>query len=79
MQNIKQNFTKNPVREFKNSRDQVRVISLGGFGDVTQNMFVYEYIPQWRYQQKSNYCRLWCWFSEEDISVLIFKFPILLI
>ncbi len=45
MQNIKQNFTKNPVREFKNSRDQVRVISLGGFGDVTQNMFVYEYIP----------------------------------
>jgi len=37
MQNIKQNFTKNPVREFKNSRDQVRVISLGGFGDVTQN------------------------------------------
>jgi len=33
------------VREFKGPRDQFRVISLGGFGDVTQNMFVYEYIP----------------------------------
>lgn len=27
------------------NRDLVRIISLGGFGDVTQNMFVYEYVP----------------------------------
>lgn len=35
----------NPVREFKSNRDSIRISSLGGFGDVTQNMFVYEYIP----------------------------------
>jgi len=35
----------NQVREFKSSTDMVRISSLGGFGDVTQNMFVYEYIP----------------------------------
>jgi len=42
-----QNFTgiRNPVRSFNNSTDTVRISSLGGFGDVTQNMFVYEYIP----------------------------------
>lgn len=34
-----------PVRQFNSKLDSVRVISLGGFGDVTQNMFVYEYIP----------------------------------
>ena len=44
---VKQNFSgiQNPVRQFKSTLDSVRVISLGGFGDVTQNMFVYEYIP----------------------------------
>lgn len=36
---------KNPVREFKSNHDSVRISSLGGFGDVTQNMFAYEYIP----------------------------------
>ena len=42
-----QNFTKAPnqVREFKSNLDSVRISSLGGFGDVTQNMFVYEFIP----------------------------------
>ncbi len=35
----------NQVRQFNSPHDAVRVISLGGFGDVTQNMFVYEYIP----------------------------------
>jgi len=35
----------NPARQFKSSLDSVRIISLGGFGDVTQNMFVYEYVP----------------------------------
>ena len=40
-----QKFTNNPVREFKSGHDSLRIISLGGFGDVTQNMFVYEYIP----------------------------------
>lgn len=35
------------VREFRptSGNDSVRISSLGGFGDVTQNMFVYEYIP----------------------------------
>ena len=42
-----QNFTKAPnqVREFKSNLDSVRISSLGGFGDVTQNMFIYEFIP----------------------------------
>ena len=35
----------NQVRQFNSQLSAVRVISLGGFGDVTQNMFVYEYIP----------------------------------
>lgn len=35
----------NQVREYKSNNDSVRISSLGGFGDVTQNMFVYEYIP----------------------------------
>lgn len=39
------NRPQNQVREFKNQNDAVRVISLGGFADVTQNMFVYEYAP----------------------------------
>jgi ribonuclease J len=34
------------VRQFSaSSHDAVRIASLGGFGDVTQNMFVYEYAP----------------------------------
>lgn len=33
------------VRQFNSGGDQVRICSLGGFGDVTQNMFVYEYLP----------------------------------
>lgn len=33
------------VREFKSTNDSIRISSLGGFGDVTQNMFVYEFIP----------------------------------
>ncbi|MCL4384396.1 ribonuclease J [Patescibacteria group bacterium] len=31
------------VRHFNAGRDQMRICSLGGFGDVTQNMFVYEF------------------------------------
>lgn len=44
---VQPNFSgiKSPVRVYNSSLDAVRVISLGGFGDVTQNMFVYEYIP----------------------------------
>ncbi|HOZ81139.1 MAG TPA: ribonuclease J [Candidatus Woesebacteria bacterium] len=37
--------TKPQVQHFGTHRDSVRVASLGGFGDVTQNMFVYEYAP----------------------------------
>ena len=35
----------NQAHAFNAPHDSVRVSSLGGFGDVTQNMFVYEYIP----------------------------------
>jgi len=44
---VPQNFAHAPsqVRQFNRSYDSVRIASLGGFGDVTQNMFVYEYIP----------------------------------
>jgi ribonuclease J len=35
----------NQVREYRSGNDSVRISSLGGFGDVTQNMFVYEFIP----------------------------------
>ncbi len=35
----------NQVREYRSGTDSFRISSLGGFGDVTQNMFVYEYIP----------------------------------
>jgi ribonuclease J len=53
IQNQKTNQTKstnfigapNQVREFNSNTDLVRISSLGGFGDVTQNMFVYEFIP----------------------------------
>jgi ribonuclease J len=43
----KTNFTNAPnqVREYRSGHDSVRISSLGGFGDVTQNMFVYEFIP----------------------------------
>jgi ribonuclease J len=34
-----------PVRQFNGPKDAVRISSLGGFGDVTQNMFAYEFIP----------------------------------
>ena len=37
--------TPNQVRQFNSKLDSVRIVALGGFGDVTQNMFVYEYIP----------------------------------
>lgn len=47
--NTKQNFnfknTPNQIREFKSNQNTLRISSLGGFGDVTQNMFVYEFIP----------------------------------
>ncbi|MFZ2153564.1 MAG: ribonuclease J [Microgenomates group bacterium] len=33
------------VRQFNHKLDSLRIVSLGGFGDVTQNMYVYEYIP----------------------------------
>lgn len=44
-QPVPSNFYQKQVRQFKTPYDSVRIASLGGFGDVTQNMFVYEYIP----------------------------------
>lgn len=47
--NAPQNFigVQSQVKEFRpaSGTDAIRVTSLGGFGDVTQNMFVYEYMP----------------------------------
>jgi len=41
------NFSKSlPVQNLGGVKDAVRLIALGGFGDVTQNMFVYEYVPR---------------------------------
>jgi ribonuclease J len=64
------------VREFKGPRDQVRVISLGGFGDVTQNMFVYEYIPNGDLN-KSQIIIVDCGvgFPEEDIFGVDLQIP----
>lgn len=47
LKNQKTNFINAPnqVREYRSGNDSVRISSLGGFGDVTQNMFVYEFIP----------------------------------
>lgn len=44
---IQQNFSnsRSQVHQYNQRQDSVRVVSLGGFGDVTQNMFIYEYIP----------------------------------
>jgi ribonuclease J len=39
------NKAPNQVREYKSGQNSLRISSLGGFGDVTQNMFVYEFIP----------------------------------
>ncbi len=51
-QQIQKNFTKRPLppkREQANyPSDALRIASLGGFNDVTQNLFVYEFIPQGR-------------------------------
>jgi ribonuclease J len=54
MNNIKNSKNQTPdnfrgpsqVRRFGPNGDSVRITSLGGFGDVTQNMFVYEFIPK---------------------------------
>jgi ribonuclease J len=73
---IPHKFTNNPVREFKSNNDSVRVISLGGFGDVTQNMFVYEYIPNGDLS-KSQIIIVDCGvgFPEEDIFGVDLQIP----
>jgi len=42
---VPKDFYQKQVRQFNSPHDSVRIASLGGFRDVTQNMFVYEYIP----------------------------------
>jgi ribonuclease J len=44
---VQKDFTgiKPQVVRLPNNSDAVRIASLGGFGDVTQNMFVYEFAP----------------------------------
>lgn len=64
------------VREFRSANDSVRVCSLGGFGDVTQNMFVYEYIPNGD-QSKSQIIIVDCGagFPEEDTFGVDLQIP----
>ncbi len=33
------------VQSFNRGTDQMRILALGGFGNVTQNMYAYEYVP----------------------------------
>ncbi|RLC35475.1 hypothetical protein DRH14_00880, partial [Candidatus Shapirobacteria bacterium] len=42
----KNNFSRIFKNRQNSNKDALRISSLGGFGDVTQNMFVYEYAPQ---------------------------------
>lgn len=39
--------------EFRNGSDVVKIMSLGGFGDVTQNMYVYHYLPNGKEENDS--------------------------
>ena len=51
---IQQNFKKRPLpqpRKANYPADALSIASLGGFNDVTQNLFVYEFIPQGREDQ----------------------------
>ncbi|MFA6250013.1 MAG: ribonuclease J [Candidatus Shapirobacteria bacterium] len=66
----------NPVRQFNQPFDSVRVASLGSFGDVTQNMFVYEYIPNGD-QSKSQIIIVDCGvgFPEEDAFGVDLQIP----
>ena len=66
----------NQVREFKSNQDSVRISSLGGFGDVTQNMFVYEFIPNGD-TSKSQIIIVDCGvgFPEEDIFGVDMQIP----
>ena len=64
------------VRQVFGSGDKVRVISLGGWGDVTQNMFVYEWAPSGDFS-KSKIIIVDCGvgFPEEDIFGVDLEIP----
>ncbi len=74
----RQNFgsIKNPVRQFNSRTDSIRISSLGGFGDVTQNMFVYEFIPNGDFK-KSQIIIIDCGigFPEEDAFGVDLQIP----
>ncbi len=76
--NIQKNFFRpqNVVREFKKNYDSFRISSLGGFGDVTQNMFAYEFIPNGDFS-KSQIIIIDCGagFPEEDIFGVDLQIP----
>jgi len=76
--NIQKNFFRpqNVVREFKKNYDSFRISSLGGFGDVTQNMFVYEFIPNGDFS-KSQIIIIDCGagFPEEDTFGVDLQIP----
>ena len=76
--NIQKNFFRpqNVVREFKKKYDSFRISSLGGFGDVTQNMFAYEFIPNGDFS-KSQIIIIDCGagFPEEDIFGVDLQIP----
>ncbi len=76
--NPRTSFTsaQNQVREFKSNQNSLRISSLGGFGDVTQNMFVYEFIPNGDVS-KSEIIIVDCGvgFPEEDIFGVDMQIP----
>lgn len=64
-------------KSFKNQNgSSLKILSLGGFGDVTQNMFVYEYIPQ-GFPHKSQIIIVDCGvgFPEEDAFGVDLQIP----
>lgn len=67
---------KNPVRQFNTAHDSIRISSLGGFGDVTQNMFVYEFAPNGDFD-RSEIIVVDCGigFPEEDVFGVDLQIP----
>lgn len=66
----------NPVRQFNSPNDSLRISSLGGFGDVTQNMFAYEFAPNGDFS-KSEIIIVDCGvgFPEEDVFGVDLQIP----
>lgn len=73
---LRQQFTQTFPAAPKAGQDQLRISSLGSFADVTQNMFIYEYLPQGD-ASKSQIIIVDCGvgFPEEDIFGVDLQIP----